>query len=80
MATLQIRRKPEIISFPYVTDSCQIQQFMIGHPDCADLETGTLTVDKASMLAIMKHKRSQWRLGASLMDLKQDSGYLNHCR
>ena len=80
MATLQIRRKPEIISFPYVTVSCQICSPVVWRPDCADLETGTLTVDKVSMLAIMKHKRSQWRLEASLMDLKQDSGYLNHCR
>lgn len=80
MTTHQIGTNPKDISFPYVTDSFQIQQFMIGHPDCADSETGTLTVDKASMLAIMKHKRSQWSLEASLMGLKQDSGYLNHCR
>ena len=72
MATLQIRTNPEIITFPYVTDPCQICSPMVWRPDCADPETGTVTVDKATTLATMKHKRPEWRLEASLMGLKQD--------
>ena len=45
---------------------------MVWRPDCADPETGTVTVDKATTLATMRDKRPEWRLGASLMGLKQD--------
>lgn len=72
MTTPQIGTNPKDISFPYVTDPCQIYSFMIRRPDCANLETGTLTVDKVCTLAIMNNKRSQWGLEASLMGLEND--------
>ena len=53
---------------------------MVWHPTgCADPETGTVTVDKATTLATMKHKRPEWRLEASLMGLKQDFSDLDPC-
>ena len=52
---------------------------MVWHPDCVDPETDTVTVDKATTLATMKHKRPEWRLEASLMGLKQDFRDLDPC-
>ena len=72
LPTLQIRTNSKIISFPYVTVPCQICSLMIQRLDCANPETGTLTVDKSSTVAIMNDKRPEWRLEASLMGLKQD--------
>ena len=46
---------------------------MVWHPaGCANPESVTVTVDKATMQGTMKHKRPEWRLEASLMGLKQD--------
>ena len=52
---------------------------MVWRPDCADPETGTVTVDKATTLATMKHKRPEWRLEASLMGLQKDFRDLDPC-
>jgi len=46
---------------------------MVWHPaGCANPESVTVTVDKATADGTMKHKRPEWRLKASLMGLKQD--------
>ena len=42
---------------------------MVWRSDCADPETGTMTVDKLSLVSTMTHKCSEWRLEASLMGL-----------
>ena len=52
---------------------------MVWRPDCADPETGIVTVDKVPTLATMKHKRPEWRLEASLMGLKRDFRDLDPC-
>ena len=80
MPTPQFRINPEIITFPYVTDPCQICSFMVWHPTgCANPESVTVTVDKVTVDGTMKHKRPEWRLEASLMGLKQDFSDLDPC-
>ena len=72
MTTPQSLENPEIITFPYVTVPCQICSPMVWHPTgCANPESVTVTVDKATVDGTMKHKRPEWRLEASLMGLKQ---------